>query len=117
MLFSLSGLKLKLQDLPVRLLSRLRSLEHWDLSSNQLQELPQNLDLPALRFLDLSDNELEDISSLASLRHLEELRMENNLYITVRTLAMELPSVFRLSPIPTRFGLSSSFTRSVTSTS
>lgn len=84
MLFSLSGLNLKLQDLPIGLLSRLRSLERWDLSRNQLQELPQNLDLPALQFLDLSDNQLEDISSLESLQHLEELKMEDNLYITVR---------------------------------
>lgn len=84
MLFSLSGLKLKLQDLPVRLLSRLCSLERWDLSRNQLQELPRNLELPALRFLDLSDNQLEDIGSLESLQHLEELKMEDNLYITVR---------------------------------
>lgn len=84
MLFSLSGLNLKPQDLPIRLLSRLRSLERWDLSRNQLQELPQNLDLPALQFLDLSDNQLEDITSLESLQHLEELKMEDNLYITVR---------------------------------
>lgn len=85
MLFSLSGLNLKLQDLPISLLSRLQSLESWDLSRNQLQELPQNLDLPALQFLDLSDNQLEDITSLESLQHLEELKMEDNLYITVRS--------------------------------
>lgn len=90
MLFSLSGLKLTLQDLPIRLLSRLRSLERWDLSRNQLQELPQNLDLPALRYLDLSDNQLEDITSLESLQRLEELKMEDNLYITVRELTMEI---------------------------
>lgn len=89
-LSSLSGLKLKLQDLPVCLLSRLRSLERWDLSRNQLQELPPNLDLPALRYLDLSDNQLEDISSLESLQRLEELKMEDNLYITVRKLAMKI---------------------------
>eukprot|EP00066_Takifugu_rubripes_P020287 XP_011609553.1 PREDICTED: leucine-rich repeat and WD repeat-containing protein 1 isoform X1 [Takifugu rubripes] len=80
---NLSGLNLKLQDLPICLLSRLRSLERWDLSRNQLQELPQNLDLPALQFLDLSDNQLEDITSLESLQHLEELKMEDNLYITI----------------------------------
>lgn len=88
--FSLSGLKLTLQDLPVLLLSRLRSLECWDLSRNQLQELPRNLELPALRYLDLSDNQLEDVSSLDSLQRLEELKMEDNLYITVSRPRMKL---------------------------
>lgn len=83
-MFSLSRLNLKLQDLPVQLLSRLQSLERLDLSRNHLQELPQNLHLPALRYLDLSDNQLEDVTSLESLQQLEELKMEENLYITVR---------------------------------
>lgn len=90
MLFSLSGLNLKLQDLPVCLLSRLQSLESWDLSRNQLQELPQNLNLPALRFLDLSDNQLEDVTGLESLQHLEELKMGDNLYITVRKPTLKM---------------------------
>ncbi|XP_041808402.1 leucine-rich repeat and WD repeat-containing protein 1 [Chelmon rostratus] len=80
---NLSRLGLKLQDLPVRLLSRLRSLERWDLSGNRLQELPKNLELPALRYLDLSDNQMEDVTTLESLSCLEELKMEDNLYITV----------------------------------
>ena len=84
-LFSLSRLGLELQDLPVRLLSRLRSLERWDLSGNRLQELPKNLDLPALRYLDLSDNQMEDVTTLECLQGVEELKMEDNLYITVRT--------------------------------
>lgn len=79
---------MKLQDLPVRLLSRLRSLERWDLSGNRLQEFPKNLELPALRYLDLSDNQMEDVTTLESLRSLEELKMEDNLYITVRTQQM-----------------------------
>ncbi len=83
--FSLSKLGLKLQDLPVRLLSRLQSLERLDLSGNRLQEFPKKLELPALRFLDLSDNQMEDVTMLESLVGLEELRMEDNLYITVRT--------------------------------
>lgn len=94
MLFSLSGLKLRLQDLPICLLSCLRSLERWDLSKNQLQELPQNLDLPALRYLDLSDNQLEDIASLESLQRLEELKMEDNLYITVRRSSRAPPYTY-----------------------
>lgn len=85
LLFSLSRLALKSQDLPVRLLSRLQCLEQWDLSGNRLQELPKNLELPALRSLDLSDNQLEDVTTLESLSNLEELKMEDNLYITVRT--------------------------------
>ncbi|XP_044077679.1 leucine-rich repeat and WD repeat-containing protein 1 isoform X2 [Siniperca chuatsi] len=80
---NLSRLALKLQDLPVRLLSRLQSLERWDLSGNRLQELPKNLELPALRYLDLSDNQMEDVTTLESLSSLEELKMEDNLYITV----------------------------------
>lgn len=97
-LCSLSGLKLRVQDLPARLLSRLRSLERWDLSRNQLQALPQELQLPALRSLDLRDNQLEDVSSLESLQRLEELRMEDNLYITVRApLALQHVAAHRSS--------------------
>lgn len=76
---------LKLQDLPVKLLSRLQSLERWDLSRNRLQEFPKNLELPALRSLDLSDNQMEDVTTLQPLGGLEELKMDDNLYITVRT--------------------------------
>nr|XP_020454153.1 leucine-rich repeat and WD repeat-containing protein 1 [Monopterus albus]XP_020454154.1 leucine-rich repeat and WD repeat-containing protein 1 [Monopterus albus]XP_020454155.1 leucine-rich repeat and WD repeat-containing protein 1 [Monopterus albus] len=80
---NLSRMGLKHQDLPVRLLSRLQSLERWDLSGNKLQKLPKNLELPALRYLDLSDNQMEDVTTLESLGKLEELKMEDNLYITV----------------------------------
>ncbi|XP_040005473.1 leucine-rich repeat and WD repeat-containing protein 1 [Xiphias gladius] len=80
---NLSKLGLKLQDLPVRLLSCLQSLERWDLSGNRLQEMPRNLRLPSLRYLDLSDNQMEDVTTLESLSSLEELKMEDNLYITV----------------------------------
>lgn len=85
LLLSLSKLGLKAQDLPARLLSRLQSLERWDLSGNRLQELPKNLELPALHYLDLSDNQIEDVTTLESLSGLEELKMEDNLYITVST--------------------------------
>ncbi|XP_051903225.1 leucine-rich repeat and WD repeat-containing protein 1 isoform X1 [Hippocampus zosterae] len=80
---NLSKLGLKSPDLPVQLLSRLQSLERWDLSGNRLQEFPKNLELPKLRFLDLSDNQMEDVTSMASLCCLEEVKMEDNLYITV----------------------------------
>ncbi|KAM4545796.1 leucine-rich repeat and WD repeat-containing protein 1 isoform 2-T2 [Odontesthes bonariensis] len=80
---NLSKLGLKLQDLPVGLLSRLRSMERWDLSGNRLQEFPVTLELPALRHLDLSDNQMEDVTTLESLSSLEELKMDDNLYITV----------------------------------
>uniref|UniRef100_G3QC39 Leucine-rich repeat and WD repeat-containing protein 1 n=1 Tax=Gasterosteus aculeatus aculeatus TaxID=481459 RepID=G3QC39_GASAC len=80
---NLSGLGLKTQDLPVRLLSRLRSLERWDLSGNSLQALPKSLELPALCYLDLSDNQMEDVTTLEPLSGLQELKMEDNLYITV----------------------------------
>ncbi|XP_005809933.1 leucine-rich repeat and WD repeat-containing protein 1 [Xiphophorus maculatus] len=80
---NLSKMALKLEDLPVKLLSRLRSLERWDLSGNRLQEFPKCLELPALRYLDLSDNQMEDVTTLKSLRALEELKMDDNLYITV----------------------------------
>lgn len=85
LLFSLSKMGLKLQDLPVKLLSRLQSLERWDLSGNRLQEFPKNLELRALRYLDLSDNQMEDVTTLESLSSLEELKMDDNFYITVRT--------------------------------
>uniref|UniRef100_A0A7N6C1M8 Leucine-rich repeat and WD repeat-containing protein 1 n=1 Tax=Anabas testudineus TaxID=64144 RepID=A0A7N6C1M8_ANATE len=80
---NLSRLGLKLQDLPVKLLSRLQTLERWDLSKNRLQEFPKNLKLPALRYLDLSDNQIEDVTTLESLSSLEEVKMEDNIYMTV----------------------------------
>ncbi|XP_033954662.1 leucine-rich repeat and WD repeat-containing protein 1 [Pseudochaenichthys georgianus] len=80
---NLSKLTLKLEDLPVPLLSRLSSLECWDLSGNRLEEFPRRLELPALRHLDLSDNQMEDVTSLEALSGLEELKLEDNLYITV----------------------------------
>ncbi|KAM4619721.1 leucine-rich repeat and WD repeat-containing protein 1 [Polymixia lowei] len=80
---NLSRLGLKCQDLPVLLLSQLKNLENWDLSGNRLQELPRDLVLPALRSLDLTGNEMEDVTTLDSLTSLEELKMEDNMYITV----------------------------------
>ncbi|KAM4726621.1 leucine-rich repeat and WD repeat-containing protein 1 [Anableps anableps] len=80
---NLSKMALKLEDLPVKLLSRLSSLERWDMSGNRLQEFPKCLELPALRYLDLSDNQMEDVTTLESLRGLEELKMNDNFYITV----------------------------------
>lgn len=77
---------LQLQDLPVKLLSRLSSLESLDLSRNRLQEFPKNLELPALRCLDLSDNQMEDVTTLKALSGVEELKIEDNLYITVRAV-------------------------------
>ncbi|KAI9531915.1 Leucine-rich repeats and WD repeat domain-containing protein 1 [Dissostichus eleginoides] len=79
---NLSKLTLKLEDLPVPLLSRLSSLERWDLSGNRLEEFPRRLELPALKHLDLSDNQMEDVTSLEALSGLEELKLEDNLYIT-----------------------------------
>uniref|UniRef100_A0A8C8IKZ2 Leucine-rich repeat and WD repeat-containing protein 1 n=1 Tax=Oncorhynchus tshawytscha TaxID=74940 RepID=A0A8C8IKZ2_ONCTS len=70
-------------DLPVPLLSRLRCLEQLDLSGNRLQEMPSGLVLPSLRSLDLTNNEMEDVTTLDTLTTLEDLRMEDNLYITV----------------------------------
>ncbi|XP_051793899.1 LOW QUALITY PROTEIN: leucine-rich repeat and WD repeat-containing protein 1 [Acanthochromis polyacanthus] len=82
-MLNLSKMGLQLQDLPVKLLSRLWSLERWDLSGNRLQDFHKSLELPALRFLDLSDNQMEDVTTLESLVGLEELKMDDNLYITV----------------------------------
>ncbi|KAM8834892.1 leucine-rich repeat and WD repeat-containing protein 1 isoform 1-T1 [Synchiropus picturatus] len=80
---NLSKLGLTLQDLPLKLISRLRSLERLNLSKNRLHELPSNLELPNLRFLDLSDNQMEDVTTLEGLSGLEELKMDDNLYITL----------------------------------
>uniref|UniRef100_A0A673VZS0 Leucine-rich repeat and WD repeat-containing protein 1 n=1 Tax=Salmo trutta TaxID=8032 RepID=A0A673VZS0_SALTR len=81
---NLSKLGLKSSDLPVPLLSRLHCLEQLDLSGNKLQEMPSGLFLPSLRSLDLTNNEMEDVTTLDTLTTLEDLRMEDNLYITVR---------------------------------
>uniref|UniRef100_A0A8C7QGH9 Leucine-rich repeat and WD repeat-containing protein 1 n=1 Tax=Oncorhynchus mykiss TaxID=8022 RepID=A0A8C7QGH9_ONCMY len=80
---NLSKLGLKSSDLPVPLLSRLRCLEQLDLSGNRLQEMPSGLVLPSLRSLDLTNNEMEDVTTLDTLTTLEDLRMEDNLYITI----------------------------------
>ncbi|KAI4884428.1 hypothetical protein NFI96_032096 [Prochilodus magdalenae] len=76
-------MKLKGQDLPVALLSKLKGLEQLDLSGNMLQELPRKLALPSLKLLDCSNNDMEDVTSLEDLGSLEELRLEDNLYLTV----------------------------------
>lgn len=80
---NLSKLGFKSQDLPVPLLSRLKCLEQLDLSGNCLQELPAGLCLPSLRSLDLTNNEMEDIATLETLTNLEELKIEENVYITI----------------------------------
>eukprot|EP00063_Salmo_salar_P077805 XP_014052640.1 PREDICTED: leucine-rich repeat and WD repeat-containing protein 1 [Salmo salar] len=83
---NLSKLGLKSSDLPVPLLSRLHCLEQLDLSGNRLQEMPSGLFLPSLRSLDLTNNEMEDVTTLDTLTTLEDLRMEDNLYITVNDI-------------------------------
>ncbi|XP_066516628.1 leucine-rich repeat and WD repeat-containing protein 1 [Hoplias malabaricus] len=80
---NLSRLGLKSSDLSVSLLSKLSRLEQLDLSGNMLQKLPKKLSLPCLKILDLSNNDLEDVTSLETLSSLEELRLEDNLYLTV----------------------------------
>ncbi|XP_076130420.1 leucine-rich repeat and WD repeat-containing protein 1 [Alosa pseudoharengus] len=80
---NLSRLGLKDKDLPVHLLSRLTSLEKLDLSGNMLLGMPAGLSLPSLRVLDCSNNDMEDIASLQSLTALEELSLEDNLYLTL----------------------------------
>ncbi|XP_031427374.1 leucine-rich repeat and WD repeat-containing protein 1 isoform X2 [Clupea harengus] len=80
---NLSRLGLKTKDLPVHLLSRCTNLEKLDLSGNMLQEMPVGLCLPSLRVLDCSNNDMEDITSLQSLTILEELNLENNIYLTI----------------------------------
>ncbi|XP_072550096.1 leucine-rich repeat and WD repeat-containing protein 1 [Salminus brasiliensis] len=80
---NLSRMGLKSQDLPIPLLSKLSSLEQLDLSGNMLQELPRGLSLPCLKLLDCSNNDMEDVTTLEILTNLEELRLEDNLYLTV----------------------------------
>ncbi|XP_067296035.1 LOW QUALITY PROTEIN: leucine-rich repeat and WD repeat-containing protein 1 [Pseudorasbora parva] len=80
---NLSRMGLKSEDLPVPLLSKLCSLEQLDLSGNMLQEIPKGLVLPCLKILNCSNNDMEDVASLEALRNIEELRLEDNLYLTV----------------------------------
>nr|XP_055056471.1 leucine-rich repeat and WD repeat-containing protein 1 isoform X1 [Misgurnus anguillicaudatus] len=80
---NLSRMSLKSKDLPVRLLSKLHSLEKLDLSGNTLQEFPKGVHLPCLKILDCSNNDMEDVLSLESLSNLEELRLDDNFYLTV----------------------------------
>ncbi|XP_067264250.1 leucine-rich repeat and WD repeat-containing protein 1 [Chanodichthys erythropterus] len=80
---NLSRMGLKSEDLPVPLLSKLCSLEQLDLSGNMLQEIPKGLCLPCLKILNCSNNDMEDVTSLEALRNIEELRLEDNLYLTV----------------------------------
>ncbi|TSP36096.1 Leucine-rich repeat and WD repeat-containing protein 1 [Bagarius yarrelli] len=80
---NLSRMGLKNPDLPVALLNKLSSLEELDLSGNMLQKLPAKLSLPRLRLLNFSNNDMEDVTSLEALASLEELRLDDNLYLTV----------------------------------
>lgn len=82
--YSLSRMGLKSEDLPSPLLSKLHNLEHLDLSGNMLQEFPKGVCLPSLKILDCSNNEMEDVVSLEGLSNMEELRLEDNIYLTVR---------------------------------
>ncbi|CAL9685132.1 unnamed protein product [Knipowitschia caucasica] len=79
----LSNMGLGSEDLPLALMSRLRSLQRLDLSRNRLRQFPGALLLPALTHLDLSDNQMEEVCSLQHLVSLQELLLEDNLYITV----------------------------------
>ncbi|XP_060769425.1 leucine-rich repeat and WD repeat-containing protein 1 isoform X2 [Neoarius graeffei] len=74
---------LKDQDLSVALLNKLSALEELDLSRNLLQNLPAGLCLPQLRLLNFSNNNMEEVTSLEVLTGLEELRLEDNFYLTV----------------------------------
>ncbi|XP_051962618.1 leucine-rich repeat and WD repeat-containing protein 1 [Xyrauchen texanus] len=80
---NLSCMGLKGEDMPVPLLSKLHNLEGLNLSGNMLQEFPRGLRLPCLKTLDCSNNDMEDVVSLEALSNLEELRLEDNLYLTV----------------------------------
>lgn len=80
---NLSRMSLKSEDLPVPLLSKLCRLEKLDLSGNMLQKIPKGLRLPCLKILNCSNNDMEDVLSLEALTNLEELRLEDNLYLTV----------------------------------
>lgn len=80
---NLSRMGLKNQDLSVALLNKLAALEELDLSGNMLQKLPAGLFLPHLRLLNFSSNDMEDVTSLETLTGLQELRLDDNLYLTV----------------------------------
>lgn len=80
---NLSRMNLKSEDLPVPLLSKLCRLEKLDLSGNMLQTIPKGLHLPCLKILNCSNNDMEDMLSLEALTNIEELRLEDNPYLTV----------------------------------
>lgn len=86
LLSSLSRMGLKNRDLSVALLNKLSALEELDLSGNALQNLPSGLSLPRLRLLNFSNNDLEDVTPLKALTGLEDLRLDDNLYLTVRPI-------------------------------
>lgn len=85
---SFSRMGLKDQDLSVALLNKLSALEELDLSGNMLQKLPAGLSLPSLRILNFSNNDMEEVTSLEALAGLEELRLDDNLYLTVRIILL-----------------------------
>ncbi|KAK6473478.1 leucine-rich repeat and WD repeat-containing protein 1 [Huso huso] len=97
---NLSDLSLENADLDSTLLRRLTSLEELDVSGNLLTELPASLPLPALRRLNCANNQLEEVTSLKQFRMLEELSLEDNLYMTISDsykLMFLLPKLRRLS--------------------
>ncbi|XP_041096815.1 leucine-rich repeat and WD repeat-containing protein 1 [Polyodon spathula] len=97
---NLSDLSLENTDLDSTLLRRLTSLEELDVSGNLLTELPARLPLPALRRLNCTNNQLEEVTSLKQFRMLEELSIEDNLYMTISDsykLMFLLPKLRRLN--------------------
>lgn len=97
---SLSHMGLKDQDLSVAWLNKLSALEELDLSGNMLQKLPAGLSLPCLRLLKFSNNNLEEVTSLEALTGLEELWLDDNLYLTVRPI----PGICRLKDTMSLWG-------------
>ncbi|XP_039612549.1 leucine-rich repeat and WD repeat-containing protein 1 [Polypterus senegalus] len=80
---NLSNLSLKNEDLDCSLLSQMQELEELDVSENLLTAFPLGLNLPCLRTLNCFNNQLEDVIALEQFHQLEELNLEDNLYLTV----------------------------------
>ncbi|KAG2459107.1 LRWD1 protein, partial [Polypterus senegalus] len=64
-------------------LFEMQELEELDVSENLLTAFPLGLNLPCLRTLNCFNNQLEDVIALEQFHQLEELNLEDNLYLTV----------------------------------
>ena len=77
-----------------------KNLMNLDLSSNEITEIVDQLDLPELKYLDLSHNRLKSLDFLQQLTKLEELSVTNNSLASIhQSIHMLVPLRYSLRKV------------------